>query len=335
MDKGQAMAITRLGLRSANKTQGNEPSGTKIFLVGSDTNIADDIDLILDASLASGGIPEYNESWSVDDTSILVVDKRADAYDEAEGGMEGFWWLVTVEYTSPDTVERALDPRDRNWEWSKVTDKRDIAIAASTFDTSGYVFPGVSAAEMLNLGEGESFVMTNGVPVESGVPRTASRKRISLTKYVDTPNGYSDIGASSWDDLDSFEDKVNSDSLVILDVSYDPWDLLVDSVNYEGVTENGFDVIKVDIELVADKEFKHVFSYPSVGYEETDSTGGLSAITDKAGQTVSMPQTLDLTGAAIPNPPFSPYVKAAILVSGGAHVLKALGTLTLPSSIPT
>lgn len=328
------MAITQINLRVAEKSRGKDGAGQKVFLVGSDVNVATDIDPILDASIDSTSfVPAYDDFWSADRTNIQVVDKRAQAHDMEDGAMQGFWWLVFVEYATPDSVQTALDPRDRDWEWNKGDDKRELAIAASTFDTSGYIFPGSDADHMLNLGDGDAFVMTNGVPPETGVPRPSSRKTISLTKWINEP---SDLGlpANDWEALDSFVDKVNDDAISILDVDYEPRELMCEAIPYGSVTENGFTVVKVTLTFVVDKEFKHIFSYPSAGFEETDSTGGLKPIRDKEGSTVSTPQLLDLSGQQIPNPTSSPFTKTPVIVSGGRHVLQAFSTLSLPSTIP-
>lgn len=326
------MAIIKVDFRQGSKTQGRDRTGTKEYLVGSDTNVVDSIDQILDASIdPSHAIPDYNAIWDGTDTGLLVTEKGAKPHDEDDGIQEGYWWIVEVSYEVPESVNEELDPRDRDWEWSKTSEKRELAIAASTFDTAGYIFPGSDAAHMVNLGENDAFTFTNGNPPDSGVARTVSRKRISLTKYVDD---FSDLGATSWEDLDDYEDKINSDTITILDVEYEPREVLCDSVNYANVTENGFEVIRVTFVFVADKVFKHVFSFPSADFEQADANGKLTAIRDKEGNTVSTAQLLDDDGVVIPNPGFAPFIKTPFIVSGGAHVEKAFDPLTIPESIP-
>jgi len=85
------MAITRIGLRLAEKSRGEESGGTKVYIVTSDENIGDDIDQILDATIdANNRIPEYSEYWSPDSTSLWVSDKRAVPHDERDGYMDGY-----------------------------------------------------------------------------------------------------------------------------------------------------------------------------------------------------------------------------------------------------
>jgi hypothetical protein len=320
------MAVVRVGLKKASKTSGDNERGQKVYLVTSDTKIADDIDPILDAS----GLPQYNEAWAVDNSALIVSDKRAEALDIVEDTQEGFHWKVTVDYQIPNNKQADFDPRDRDWRWSKTGgDKREKQIQASTFDTSGYVAPNTEAIYMINLGGGDALLNTANEPVLEGVSRVSSRQVIRLEKYIDNP---SDVGlsASGWDDLDNYQDKVNSDAITILDVSYDPFELLIDDVSYEATTENGFDTVRLVISIIADKTWKHVFNYVSAGYNQLNNDGDLVPIM-KNGEKTDTPQLLDDLGAYIAD---GTDAGQAYTISSGTHSLATFSTLSLPSTIP-
>jgi hypothetical protein len=330
------MAIKALGLKRARLKDGATPTGQKVFLVGSTTKIGDDISPILDASFNGQEIPAYNDAYDASNNNVLVTDRDAVAWDLEDGTQEGFWWLVTVDYAVPETVQNALDPADRDWEWSKGPEKREVAAAFSTFDTAGYVYPNSDASNMLNLAAADAWLNTCGEPPEGGVPRIQSMQSIQLTKYT-TTGSPSSIGPTSWAALDAFQDKVNEDTVVILDVTYNPFELLMDEINYANVTENGFDRVKITLRLLADKTFKHIFTFPSASYNYvvTDGTNKtLSAIKNTDGQDVSAPQLVDLNGQEIPLPESAPFKKTPVLISGGVNDLATFGTFNFPASIP-
>jgi len=321
--------ILKIGIRAATKGTGKESGGEKVYLVYADANIGDDIDQILDAStVAFGQIPDYGDIWSGDDSSLWLEDKQAVPHDAKDGVMEGYAWLVNATFT--DGERPADDPKDRPWEWSKDAVNREITIAASTFDTTGYIFPGSDAAHMKNLGENKAFVHTNNVAPEGGVPANANQTQITIFRYIST---YADVGAASWEDLDNYVNTVNSDEVSLLDVDYTTWELKMESVAYHNHFENGFKRIKITLTFVADKEFKHVFAYPSAGYDEL-SDNKLRQITIDEGGTPSDPQLLDIDGLRIPDPDSAPFVKIPILVSGGRNILKAFSPLSIPATIP-
>jgi len=225
------MSITRVGFRIGSKTQGETPRGTKVYLVGSDTNIGDDIDQILDASQPGGiAVPDYDSNWGSGDTTLKVRDKIANALDEEEGSMEGYWWTVDVQFgvTSQQEGQQALDPGGPRMGTGDVSpDKRDIQIDASLFDTSGYVYQTLDATDaadqMVNLADGNAFTNTAGEPPETGVTRIRSRQVISLVKYI-TKTGWASLGVTDRSDLDSYNDTVNLNDMTILDVAYSKWE---------------------------------------------------------------------------------------------------------------
>jgi len=184
---------------------------------------------------------------------------------------------------------------------------------------------------MKNLGDNEAFVHTNQVAPEGGVPASSSQKQITIFRYIST---YSDVGASSWEDLDSYEDAVNSDEVSLLNVDYGPRELKLDTVAYANHYENGFKRIKITLTFIADKTFQHVYSYPSAGYDELDANKKLKKIQIEGGNTPSEPQLLDIDGRRIPDPTAAPFVKTPVIVSGGRNILKAFAPLDIPNTIP-
>jgi hypothetical protein len=253
------------------------------------------------------------------------------AIDMEGGAMEGYWWSVEVNYETPEINpnQKPLDPRDRDWDWSKTTEKSEIVITAGLYDTTGYTFPG--AAEMVNLDAGDAITNTAGDPPENGVTRTISRQIITLTKYVDD---YSDLGATSWDDLEQYIDTVNSTSVDILDQTYEKWEVRVDSIDYAPHSENGFDVIKVVLRLTADKYITHIFSYPSAGYNEVLNGKRTEIRNSDTGEKIASPRLLDADGIGKGLPTEKPYITPATIVSVGVNRLRDLSNLTLPSTIP-
>ena len=331
------MAIIKVGLKRAEKSQGQNPTGQKVYLVGSDTKISDNVDDILDASYLGGdAVPGYDQLWSLDFTNNLRVEsKRAMAWDEEEGTQEGYWWIVTVNYAVPDITsnQNAEDPRERDWLWSKTTEKVEHVIVSSLFDTSGYVYPDSTATNMVNLGAGDAITNTAGEPPEGGVSAPVSNSVITLSKFIDDA---SDLGVASFEELDAYIDTVNNQTINILDGTYDKWELYMDDISYEPVNENGFDVIKVVFRIMADKYKSHVFTFPSAGYNETAPPGkkGIVRIKDSDRMEVVNPQLLDADGSAIPFPDGTPYIKTPYLISAGIHQLANWSTLTLPETIP-
>jgi hypothetical protein len=315
------MAVTVIGLHSAELTDGEEPTGQKTYIAQSDTQILGNVIDVLDAT----GIPVYDETYDPTATGLKVRTKRAVAMDE----QEGYVWMVTVNYQTPEKIEgqEELDPRDRPWDWSKGPDKRQIVAPDSRFDTAGYIYPGSNAIENVNLGAKAAIVNTANLPFSDGVVRTISRQIITLTKYVDD---YSGVGASSWEDLDSYVDSVNSGADSILGVSYDKWNLLMDSIDYGPHSENGYDVIRITFRIIADKIFTHVASFPSQGYKQLKG-GELVDIKDKDAQPAMEPRLLDKDGLAIPVP--AAGIKP-IYVNAGLNESKDWSGLSLPSSIP-
>lgn len=336
------MAITKVGLRRFNKSKGNNPTGTKVYLVGSDTSIADSqVDTILDATLGSNAIPAHDTLWSAGDSVNLRVDnKRAISHDEVDGYQEGFWWEVTVNYKVPPgpTNQNPEDPRDRAWLWSKSTEKGERVMVNSLFNTTqdtsgGYVYPGADATDMVNLEYGDAICNTAGEPPQGGVSGPVSRSVFTISKYVDDA---SDLGVSSWVELDRYIDTINDGSITLLDTNYEKWELYMEDINYRPVNENGYDVVFVELTIVADLFKKHVFTFPSAGYNELrDGTDGfdLYRIQNEDGDVVS-PQLLSIDGTAIPNETSAPFIKTPVLISVGRNEPVDWSVLTLPTSIP-
>jgi hypothetical protein len=327
------MAIIKVGLKRASKSSGNNPRGSKIFLVGSSTKVGDDIDQILDASQFGGtAIPAYDALWDASDALNLRVDtKDAEPWDEEGGTQEGYWWQVIVQYLVPDVIEtqRPVNPTDRDWEWSKTTDKQERVIFNSLFDTTGYVYPQPVGVGMLNLEAGDAITNTAGDPPEGGVTGPVSRSVITLTKYV---NDASDLGVADWETLDTFIDSVNDGSKSILDVDYLRWDLLMDDISYAPHSENGYECFKVVFRVIADKYIRHVFSYPSAGYNQI--IDGTSTKILVNGEEPSNPVLLDLIGQVIPDATASPYIKIPVIVSAGVNQEKDWSSIALPATIP-
>ena len=328
------MAINYLSLRRATLQDGPSPSGQKEYLVGSTVKISDNIDDILDASYDGKEIPSYNDSWNDSDrTNLLRSDINAFAHDEKDGYQEGYWWIVVADYSVPEDVQNELDPTDRDWEWSKTNDKRQINSPLSLFDTSDYVYPGSSALDMVNLNEGDAVVNTIGEPPESGVGRVVSRTVINLTKYV---NNITDLGVSSYFELDSFVDKVNQSAITILGVTYDEYELLLDAADYQSITENGFECIKVDFRIIADFVLTHIFTFQNASYNylNQDENNRRQKIRDEEGTEVNTPQLIDKDGQEIPLPETAPFTKVPTLISVGRNKLADFNTISFPSTVP-
>jgi len=316
------MAVTVIGLHSAELTDGEDQSGQKTYIVQSDTQITSDVLTVLDAT----GIPVYDETYDPSATGVRVRTKRAQAMDE----QEGYVWMVTVNYQTPEKTDGqdALDPRDRPWDWSKTPEKRQIVAPDSRFDTNGYQYPGSNVLSNNNLGANEAIQNTAGLPFSDGVVRSISRQTITLTKYV---NDYSGVGASSWEDLDSYMDSVNSNSSQsILDISYDKWELRMDSIDIAPHSENGFDVIRISFRITTDQLYTHVAAFPSQGYKQLKEDEIVDII-DKSGQPVMEPRLLDEEGQAISVPAVD--INPAY-VNVGLNEAKTWASLSLPSSIP-
>jgi len=317
------MAVTVIGLHSAELEDGKDPSGAKTYIVQSDTQITSDVLTVLDAT----GIPAYDETYDPTATGLRVRTKRATAMDE----QEGYVWMVTVNYESPQKTEgqEELDPRDRPWDWSKTPDKRTTNAPSSLYDTAGYVYPGSSGGvDNVNLGANEAILNTADCPFLDGVQRTISRQIITLTKYV---NDYSDVGASSWADLDSYVDSVNSGSKTILTVPYAKHQLLMDSIDIAPYSENGFDVIKISFRIIADSVYGHILSLVSQGYKQIKDDE-LVDIKDKDGQPPMEPRMLDIDGLAYPIGGAATPIP--IYINAGINEEKDWSGLSLPSSIP-
>jgi len=329
------MTIIRVGLREAEKSQGLDPTGIKRFLVGSDEQIDDDIDTILDASVLAGqGVPVYDSLWNFDTTvNLRVSNKRALPYDSDDGVQEGFWWVVEVNYTVPavSNGQSAEDPTDRDWLWSKSGEKEERALVNSLFDTTEYVYPEAGVDQMVNLFTGDAITNTAFEPPENGVTAPQSNRVIQLSKYI---NDVTDLGVASWDELDAFIDTVNDADSTLLDVPYEKWQLRMDDIDYEPISENGYDVIRVIFRIVADKFKTHVFSFPSAGFNEIKD-GGLQKIrNEKTGEDIQTARLLDDEGAAIPPPATAPFISTPYIVSVGRNELKDWSGLSLPVSIP-
>ena len=317
------MAVTVIGLHSAELEDGKSPSGVKTYIVQSDTQITSDVISILDAT----GIPVYDETYDPTATGIRVRTKRATAMDE----QEGYVWMVTVNYEAPEKTEgqEELDPRDRPWDWSKTPDKREISVPSSLYDTVGYQYPGsLGALDNVNLEANEAILNTANCPFLDGVQRTISRQVITLTKYIDS---YSDVGASSWADLDSYVDSVNSGSETILDVPYAKHQCLMDSIDYGPYSENGFDVIKISFRVIVDSVYGHILTLVSQGYKQIKDDE-LVDIKDKDGQPPMEPRLLDKDGLAYPIGGVSSF--PPIYINAGINEEKDWSGLSLPSSIP-
>ena len=324
------MAVTLIGLRSAGKTVGTSPSGRRVYLMHSDTQVTTDIDPVLDDT----SIPAYDAGWDgTANVNLKVTDKQAVTHDE----YEGYYWMVNVTYATPtgNSDQDALDPRARPWDWSKFTEKYEETASSSLFDTSGYDYPTSISAEMFNLGDGDAIANTAGQPPEGGVPISISNNVFTMTKYVDR-DGYDDIvtGATGWDDLDSFIDSVNTADKAMLGTTYSKWQLKVEDITYEPYSENGYDVMRVTITVKTDTFRTHVFAFPSAGYKQIVAGGKLEPILDEFNQTAASPQLLDIAGKKIAEPGAAPYTKTPIIVSVGVNKDKSWTTLLIPATIP-
>jgi len=329
------MTITRVGLREAEKSQGNDPTGKKQFLVASDTQIDDDIDTILDASGLSGQeVPAYNDLWSLDTTvNLRVTTKRAIPFDSDDGVQEGYYWLVDVNYAVPDISDgqSAEDPTQRDWLWSKSSEKEERALVNSLFDTSDYVYPEAGVDTMVNLGTADAITNTAFEPPENGVSASQSNRVITLSKYI---NAVTDLGVASWPELDAYIDTINDGTMTILDVPYEKWQARIDDIDYEPVSENGYDVIRVVFRIVTDTLKTHVFSFPSSGYNEIVSGKVQKIRNKKTGEDIASPRLLDADGAQIDPPGAAPFISTPYIVSAGRNSLADFSTLNLPVSIP-
>jgi len=331
------MALTKLGLKRYEKSKGNTPSGTKVYLVGSDTPISDeDLDDVLDATVGASSIPEHNDLWKpTESINLRVESKRAMPYDVEEGTLEGYWWTVTVNYavSSLNEDQDAEDPRDRAWLWSKSTEKTERVIINSLFDTTDYVYPEAEPEQMDNLPAGFAITNTAGEPPEGGVTGPVSNGVFSFTKYV---NAATDLGVGSWAELDDLVDKLNDDTFQMLGRVYEKWELYMEDISYMPVSENGYDVMKVDFKVVADTFKTHVFSFPSAGYNERVPISGsyeTRRIQDEDGEDAVNPRLLDIDGSALPLPSSPPFILEPILISAGRHELADWSGLTLPATI--
>lgn len=321
------MAITLIGLHSAEKRNGETPTGQKTFILESDTQITDDIDQILDFT----DLPAYDETWNATDPDNLRVrQKRATTMDE----QEGFIWMVETNYEVPTGTDGqdALDPRDRPWDWSITPDKREI-VAPSSLYTATQNYPNSVAGNNKKLTKGDAIQNTAGLPFSDGVLRTISRIAISLTKYVSSPNGYTELGLGSWQEFDQLQDSVNDNTgnIAILGTTYTTHQLLMDEVNRAPVSENGFDVIKVNLRIIVDTIFTHEAFFPSQGFKELDLDNNLIPIYDAAGDPTSEPRLLNITGNAIP---LTGALIDPVYVVAGLNEEKDWTSLTLPATIP-
>lgn len=328
------MAIIKVGLKRAEKSQGQNPTGQKVYLVGSDTKISDDIDTILDASYLGGSaVPAYNDLWSIDTTINLRVDtKRASAWDEEEGTQEGYWWVVTINYAVPEinSNQNDEDPRNRDWLWSKTNEKSERVLVSSLFDTSDYVYPEAGADQMVNLSAGDAITNTAFEPPEGGVVGPVSNGVITLSKYIDSA---SDVGPASFALLDAFIDTLNDADFTLLGITYGKWELYMDDISYEPVNENGYDVIKIVFRIIVDTRKTHVFTFPSAGYNQIVNGKKVPAFYS-GGASPNSPRLLDGTGAVIPEPVSAPFISTPYLVSAGRNPLADWSTLNLPNAIP-
>jgi len=334
------MTITKVDLKSGSKQGGANESGNKIYLVGSDTNIGDDIDVILDASVVGGnGIPAYNSVWGAGDGSaLLVANKGATSWDMSGETMEGYWWRVDVEYT-PDGVNDndhgSLPPEDWDWEWDIGEEERSIQIPSSEFDTSGYVYPGSDSTHMVNLDTGEAFTNTAGDPAMSGVEMKRTRDVITLVKYVkDTSWAGIGTGLTSREDVNLYRDSLNDANFTLLGTVYPKWTLWLKSIKYKPVVRNGKSRVKVTFKIVCDEAFTHVFTYPSAGLRQVKVAGEDPVPIKSKGQNVTKPMLLDRAGLMVPQPASSPYIKTAFYVSGGTQVLRDWSVLLFPATYP-
>jgi hypothetical protein len=322
------MTVQLIGLEAASKSNGQSPSGMRTYKLESDTKILTNIDDVIDFS----DLPAYDEAWDASTNALLkVTDKRAEYLDDKEG----YYWYVRITYSPPtgQTGQEALDPRDREWLWSKSTEKNEVVTVNSLYDTSGYVYPTSSAGNMVNLGQNVAVANTAGDPPENGVVRPISRSVYSLTKYVDGP---SDIvtGASSWADVNDYIDSVNSGDTTMLDVPYTKWEMYMDDITYEPHTENGYDSIRVPLTVVTDQYFKHVFSFPSAGYNQIIDDTSVEIRHPGTKEKISSPALLDSTGSPIADATAAPYIKTPVIVSAGVNQPKDWTQLTIPTSIP-
>jgi len=321
------MAITLIGLHSAEKRNGETPTGQKTFILQSDTQITDDIDQVLNFA----GIPEYDDIWDgVDPDNLRVRQKRATTMDE----QEGYLWMVEVSYEVPTGTDGqdALDPRDRPWDWSISPDKREV-VAPSSLYTATQNYPNSVAGNNKKLTAGEAIQNTAGLPFSDGVLRTISRITIGLTKYVSSPNGYTELGLASWKEFDELQDSVNDNSgnITILGTAYTTHQLLMDEVNRAPVSENGFDVIKVNMRIVVDTTFTHEAFFPSQGFKELDLNNKIIPIYDAAGDPTSEPRLLDINGNAIA---LAGALIDPVYVVAGLNNEKDWTGVTFPASIP-
>jgi len=152
-----------------------------------------------------------------------------------------------------------------------------------------------------------------------------------LSKYI---NQVTDLGVASWEELDSYINTINIGAITLLDVDYDKWELRMDDIDYEPVSENGYDVIRVVFRIVADTVKTHVFTFPSSGYNEIRNNKLQRIRNKKTGEDIQSPRLLDDNGAAIDPPATAPFVSTPFLVSAGRNELKDWSILSLPENIP-
>jgi hypothetical protein len=155
---------------------------------------------------------------------------------------------------------------------------------------------------MVNLSNGDAITNTAGEPPESGISGPSSKTTITLSKYVNE--------------------------------AYDEWELLFDDISYEPVSENGYDVIRVVLRIIADTKKTHVFSFPSLGFNQMLNNKLTRIVNESDGGDAASPRLLDATGAAIPLPTSAPFLTDPYIISVGRNELSDWSSLTLPSSIP-
>jgi hypothetical protein len=315
------MAVTVKGLLSAEKDAGNLSTGTKKYIVQSDSQITDDVDLIIDAA----GLPLYDDIWSVyDTTGLRVRNKRARAIDD----IGGYVWEVTVEYEVPTAQEGQddLNPVDRDWDWSVAPNKKQIAATQSLFTPTDYQFIDSLPDENVNLAQGKALQNTANSPIV-GLQQNIVQQAITLSKYV---NDATDLGVLSWELLDLYVDTVNSDTKTILDRSLVKWTALMDSITYGPVSENGFDCYLVNFRILVDPYYTHVASVVSAGYQQLVS-GKLVPIPDAKYGITTEPRPLDKDGKVIEQT--GTQIKP-VYINAGLNQAISWASLSLPSTIP-
>ena len=226
------------------------------------------------------------------------------------------------------------DPTDREWLWSKSGEKGERNIVNSLFDTTGYVYPEAGVDTMINLGAGDAITNTAFDPPEGGVSGPITNGVIQLQKYINDPT---DLGVTSFEDLDNLVDTLNDGTVQILGQVYEKWVLAMDEISYEPYSENGFDVVRVNFRILVDKTKTHVFTFPSAGfnYITNDSPPARRKIKDeKTGEDITTARLLDDTGGVIPEPTSAPFISTPYLISIGRNPLGDWSSLAFPATIP-